>query len=84
MKTKGKKAFEQEEMEENVKTQMFPLGLIIVIILIECHAPESIVCVSMSTDVLRKAASGDIHNSQWGVAPVAACHLPDTCRLHHQ
>ena len=63
-------------MEENVKTQMSPVGFIIAFILFGYYAPDSIFCVSMSTEDQRKTASGDISNTQWGVTPVAACHLP--------
>ena len=68
-------------MEENVKTQMFPIGLVIAFILIGYYAPGSIFCVSMSTEVQRKAASvilvtpsGVSRQSQ-----PATCQIPAGC-----
>ena len=66
-------------MEENLKSQMLSLWLIIVIFLIGYNTPAPSLCVSKSTEVQRKTAPGDIRQSQWGVMPVAACQ--DTCRL---
>ena len=54
-------------MEEKVKKadRCYLLGLITVIILIGYYEPAHILYVSMSTEVQRKAASGDIIKSQW-------------------
>ena len=59
MKTTGKNTFKQEKMEGNVKNEMFPLGLIFVIMLIGYYAPASIF-YQHEHNVQRKAASGDI------------------------
>ena len=67
-----KKTFKQEKWKKMRKARCFLLGLIIVIILIGYYAHAFILCIHMSTEVQRKAASGDIRKTQWGVVPVAA------------
>ena len=79
MKTTGKEHIQPGKMEEKVKSQMFSLRLTIVIILIGYYAPAPILCVSMSTDVKRKAVSSDFPKSQWGVVAVAARQIPAGC-----